>query len=62
MAGRGRIERAPTASLCGKRGWYERHVEDASDLRVRCAECVRFAERYGVEWPPTPSTGLEGRG
>jgi hypothetical protein len=51
----GRITRVGGQSLCGKRGRYERPVEDESDLRARCAECVRRAERYGVEWPGASS-------
>lgn len=44
----GRIRREVGQSLCGKRGWYERIAHRGE---VRCAECVRRAERYGVEWP-----------
>jgi len=38
-------------ALCQRIGWYERPVEHESDLRVRCAECDRRAQRYGIQWP-----------
>jgi hypothetical protein len=47
----GSLARRAGAALCGKRGWWERAVEHESDLRVRCSECARRAQRYGIEWP-----------
>ena len=39
----GRIKRAPGQALCGKRGWYERPVDeyDHSD----CPRCAEIAAR-----------------
>jgi len=47
----GTLQVGSGGALCKRIGWYERPVEHESDLRIRCAECVRRAERYGVEWP-----------
>jgi hypothetical protein len=44
----GRLTRAPGASLCGKRGWYERPAEPGEE---RCPTCAERAKRHGVEWP-----------
>ena len=48
---RGSLVRRAGQALCGRHGWYEREVEHESDLTVRCTNCVRMAERYGVDWP-----------
>ncbi len=55
----GTLHRVARQSLCSKRGWYERSVESERDLRIRCAECVKRAERYGVEWPAWPTPDKE---
>lgn len=47
---RTKITRGPSDSLCAHKGWYERPPETDEDFE-RCPECVRLAERYGVEWP-----------
>lgn len=48
------LVRVPGASLCGKRGWYERPPQNGDDYET-CPTCLKRAERYGVEIPPVPN-------
>ena len=54
----GRITRGPGQALCGKLAWWDRPVQHDSDLRVRCAECARRADRHGIAWPDPGRDGV----
>ncbi len=45
----GRIRRVDGASLCGRRGWYERDADAADEARVGlCPRCAEIAARPGA--------------
>lgn len=48
----GRLARRKGASLCGKRGWYEREPTAGEET---CPRCLDIAHRYGFHKEDRPA-------